>query len=223
MTRGVTAVPLLGTTTAQSRIVEVLRERILSGELNVGARLRQVDLSEELGVSTTPVREAFRTLAAEGLLQIDTHRGALVRELGPAEQLEIYQLQLLLERDNLTYAVARMTSQALDRATAAQDEMRATRSAVRWAVLNRDFHLALAEPADRPRVMQLLTDLLNVTAIQIRGDIENWAGRREEALAEHDNLLGAIRLGSVEVAQRILDGHTRAPMRNLEARLGATG
>lgn len=214
--------PLLGSTTAQSRVVEVLRERILAGGLPAGARLRQLDLSEELGVSTTPVREAFRTLAAEGLLQIDSHRGALVRELSPAEQLEIYQLQLLLERDNLTYAVAAMTPQALERAAAAQAEMRSTRNAVRWALLNRDFHLALAEPASRPRVLQLLTDLLNVTAVQIRGDIEHWAGRREQALSEHDDLLAAIRLGSVEVAQRILDTHTRAPMRNLEARLGLT-
>jgi DNA-binding GntR family transcriptional regulator len=215
----VTSVPLLGSTTAQSRIVEILRERILSGEVRVGARLRQVDLSEELGVSTTPVREAFRTLAAEGLLQIDTHRGALVRELGLAEQLETYQLQLLLERDNLIHAVPRMTPQALKLATAAQSEMRTTRSAVRWALLNRDFHLALAGPADRPRVHQLLTDLLNVTAVQIRGDIEHWTGRREEALAEHDDLLSAIRMGAVDLAQRILDRHTRAPMRNIEALL----
>jgi DNA-binding GntR family transcriptional regulator len=133
--------------------------------------------------------------------------------------LETYQLQLLLERDNLIYAVARMTPQALKLAAAAQCEMRTTRSAVRWALLNRDFHLALAGPADRPRVHQLLTDLLNVTAVQIRGDIEHWTGRREEALAEHDDLLSAIRMGAVDLAQRILDRHTRAPMRNIEALL----
>jgi len=205
--------------TAQSRVVDLLRERILGGDLPVGARLRQVDLSEELGVSTTPVREAFRTLAAEGLLQIDSHRGVLVRALGPAEQLEIYQLQLLLERDNLGYAIPAMTAGSLERARAAQAEMRTTRNAARWALLNRDFHLALAEPANRPRVLQLLTDLLNVTAVQIRGDIEHWTGRREQALAEHDDLIAAVRLGAVEVAQRILDTHTRAPMGNLEHQL----
>jgi DNA-binding GntR family transcriptional regulator len=199
--------------------VEILRERILAGELPSGAHLRQMDLSAELGVSTTPVREAFRALAAEGLLQIDTHRGTLVRQLTLPEQLEIYQLQLLLERDNLNYAVARMTPQALERATRAQSDMRTTREAVRWALLNRDFHLALAEPAGRPRVLQLLTDLLNVTAIQVRGDIEHWTGRREAALTEHDNLLAAVRRGATDVAQRILDRHTRAPMRNLEAQL----
>jgi DNA-binding GntR family transcriptional regulator len=208
--------------TAETRIVEILRQRILAGELVGGDRLRQLDVSEELGVSTTPVREAFRSLAAEGLLQIDSHRGAVVREMTPAELLEIYQLQLLVERDNLAYALPRMGEDDLAAAQAAQDAMRQTRDAVDWALLNRDFHLALALPAGRPRVHRLLSDLLNLTAVQIRSDIDNWTGRRRQALAEHDRMLEAARTGVIEEAAAALTEHTSAPIRNLESVLGQT-
>ncbi|GAB3273617.1 GntR family transcriptional regulator [Kineosporia babensis] len=200
--------------------MEILRERILAGELVGGDRLRQLDVSEELGVSTTPVREAFRSLAAEGLLQIDSHRGAVVREMSPAELLEIYQLQLLVERDNLGHALARMTAQALAEAEQAQEAMRQTEDAVQWVLLNRDFHLALALPAGRPRVYRLLSDLLNLTAVQIRGDIDSWDGRRAQALAEHDRLLQAVRAGQAQTAAAVLTEHTSAPIRNLEGVLG---
>jgi len=209
--------------TAETRIVEVLRQRILSGDLVGGDRLRQLDISEELGVSTTPVREAFRSLAAEGLLQIDSHRGAVVREMGPAELLEIYQLQLLVERDNLGYALPRMTERALAEAQAAQEEMRETTDAVRWALLNRDFHLALALPAGRPRVQRLLTDLLNLTAVQIRNDIDTWVGRREQALAEHDRMLLAARTNGIGAAADALTEHTCAPIQKLQKVLDQGG
>jgi DNA-binding GntR family transcriptional regulator len=212
--------PILGSRTAELQIVDLLRERILSGELAVGARLRQMDLSEELGVSITPVREAFRSLAAEGLVQIDSHRGAVVRELTDAEKLEIFELQLLLEETNLAYAIPVMTDQALDLAEQAQVAMRETREPARWALLNRDFHLALALPADRPRVHRLLAELLNLSAVNVSGQIATWAGRREEALAEHDGMLAAARAGDIPAAQRILHQHTTTPIQNLRASMG---
>lgn len=61
--------------TTQSWVADELRARIVVGTIPVGSRLRQVDVATEFKVSTTPVREAFRTLATEGLVQIDEHRG----------------------------------------------------------------------------------------------------------------------------------------------------
>ena len=67
--------------TTQSWVADELRARIIVGTIPVGARLRQVDVATEFKVSTTPVREAFRALATEGLVQIDEHRGVVVRRL----------------------------------------------------------------------------------------------------------------------------------------------
>jgi DNA-binding GntR family transcriptional regulator len=206
---------VLGGVTTQSRIVEVLRERIMTGELEVGERLRQVDLSEELGVSTTPVREAFRSLAGEGLLRIDSHRGAVVRTTTLAERIEIMELLRCNEGDNLEHAVPRMTAAHLDADAAVQEELRSTPTAARWAILNRDFHWELDRASGRPQATSLVLRLLNQSALHIVGDIEQSRARRAEALDEHDALLAACRAGDVETARRVLWQHTSSSLENL--------
>lgn len=205
----------LGGLTTQSRIVEVLRERIMSGRLPVGERLRQVDLSEELGVSTTPVREAFRSLAGEGLLRIDSHRGAVVRTTTLAERIEIMELLRANEGDNLEHAVPRMTEAHLDAAAAVQAALRATPDPARWALLNRDFHWALDRASGRPQAMGLVLRLLNQSALHIVADIGESPTRRAEALDEHDELLAACRAGGVEQARAVLWRHTTVSLENL--------
>jgi DNA-binding GntR family transcriptional regulator len=76
-------------TTSPDRVAQQLRERILGGQYPGGTTLRQEELAEELGVSRMPVREALRQLAAEGLLILHPHRGAVVAELSIAELEEI--------------------------------------------------------------------------------------------------------------------------------------
>jgi len=129
--------------TTQQRVVDFLRKRILSGVVPVGGKLLQNDVSKELGVSTTPVREAFRTLEAEGLVRIDSHQGAVVRELTSAEQIEVLELLRLVEVDNLRHAVPRFDAETLRPAEDLHQRMLSPQSASRWIVLNRDFHLAL--------------------------------------------------------------------------------
>src|SRR4051812_5735662 len=70
--------------------VALLREMILSGELEPGERLREVAISERLGMSRTPVREAFRTLAAEGLVELLPNRSVVVAELNESESIDVF-------------------------------------------------------------------------------------------------------------------------------------
>ena len=79
--------------TAHEYVREVLRRAILSGDIPVGSRLVQAELATTLEVSTTPVREALRDLASEGLIQFDPHRGAVVSELSGEELQEIYEIR----------------------------------------------------------------------------------------------------------------------------------
>src|SRR5215471_5782938 len=78
-------------------VAEKLRHEVVSGMHPAGTRLRQVEVATRLGVSTTPVREAFRTLAEEGLVVHDSHRGVIVFEPSPREVHEIYEIRLELE------------------------------------------------------------------------------------------------------------------------------
>lgn len=93
------------------RLVDWLRSGILNGRYAPGQRLVEADLTHNFKVSRGPVREAFRRLSAEGLLQMVPHRGALVRKLCYEETVEMFQI-----RSGLEPLAARLAAAAIDRA-----------------------------------------------------------------------------------------------------------
>jgi DNA-binding GntR family transcriptional regulator len=119
---------------------ETLRQAILRGQLPGGARLVQADLAAHLRISTTPVREALRDLATEGLIVLDRHRGGLVRELSRSEMEDIAMLRGLLEPTAVSMAVERISEAELDRADALCREMAHEVEVGKWLELNRKFH-----------------------------------------------------------------------------------
>ncbi len=96
--------------TAYQYAVQTLRADILQGRLAAGERLRQDDLAKRLAMSTTPVREALRTLISEGLVFFDAHRGAVVRGLTLEDVQEIYRLRKVLEPMMVEEAIRRTVS-----------------------------------------------------------------------------------------------------------------
>ncbi|MFB2580308.1 GntR family transcriptional regulator [Herbiconiux sp. P15] len=204
----------LGVVSAEGSVAEILRRRILSGRLGVGARLRQTDIAQELGVSTTPVREALRSLTAEGLLEIDTNRGAVIRKLSDDELVEVLELQVLIETASLRTSVPLMTEAALTQAEFLHRRMIDSVDGVEWALLNRDFHLTLAAPSGRARTQRALRELLNVSTIQLRQDIEDWEGRRSQGERDHARFIEIARAGDVEAAVELIEAHTGAAIRH---------
>src|ERR1700748_3449510 len=79
------------------QVYSAIRDRIIQGSLERGARIHQEDLAEELGVSRTPVREALRRLAAEGLVEMRTNRGARVADVGRSDMQAAYQARMVIE------------------------------------------------------------------------------------------------------------------------------
>src|SRR5207244_9217285 len=94
--------------TLWQRVHDRLREQILSGKLEPGAELAEVALSEQLGVSRGPIREALGRLASEGLVTVRPRRGAVVRSLSKEEFLELYQVREALEMMAVKLAVPRL-------------------------------------------------------------------------------------------------------------------
>jgi DNA-binding GntR family transcriptional regulator len=131
------------------RVYAVLRDRILSGELAHGERLHQEALSEELGVSRTPLREALGRLAADGLVELTPQRGARVAGVGPRDMHSSYESRLIVEPAAARLAAERAGGEPGCAAMlAAVAELRAASDAgdVRAAfVANRAFHLAVVE------------------------------------------------------------------------------
>ena len=189
---------------------EELRRRILAGEFRAGEALRQDALAEEFGISRIPLRESFRQLAAEGLVTIHPHRGAVVSTLSTEEIAELFDLRAMLEPDLMRRAVPRMGENTLAEAARILSDYAAAIDRAdlnAWGELNTEYHLALYRPAGRPQTLALARALLANTDRYTR--LQLAAGGTERAKAEHAELLALCRRGAAEEAARFTHQHVR--------------
>ena len=112
--------------TLWQRVYDHLRTEILEGRLGPGTELAEVALSEQLGVSRGPIREAIGRLAAEGLVNVRPRRGAVVRSLSKEEFLELYQVREALERMAVQLAVPRLADTHFEELAALNEAMNAS-------------------------------------------------------------------------------------------------
>lgn len=201
--------------TAHVYVRETIRLAILNGQLPGGTRLVQSDIAKRLDVSTTPVREALRDLASESLIRIDPHRGGVVSELDESDIAEVYEIRRHLEPLALELAIGEMTDEAIGRAEKFHEAMSAAPHSAAWVQLNREFHMALYEMANRPRLVSLVRSLQDASVMAVSAKLQRVAGLREEANIEHGDLLDAVRSRDLEAAKNVILQHVTMPMRAL--------
>jgi DNA-binding GntR family transcriptional regulator len=145
--------------TLDAFVVDELRERIVSGELEAGTKIDQQALAEELGVSRMPVREALRRLSAEGFVELLSHRGAIVVQLSDAEIIEIYEMRGVLQGLAAKLAVPSYTDEDVAEIKRLLHEMDTTREMQAWITLNHAFHERIEGPAKARRLHELIERL----------------------------------------------------------------
>lgn len=197
--------------TAHEFVRETLRRAILNGDLKGGTRLVQADLAKELNVSTTPVREALRDLDAEGLIELDAHRGGIVRQLSMEELEEIYGLRILLEVEAMCRACERMTPELLAKAERIHGKMMEAPESDSWVTLNREFHLTLYEAADSPRLLSILGGLLDASVIYVSANLQSKPEVRARAAEDHAHMIEVLREGDVGAAEAAIRQHLEIP------------
>ncbi len=174
--------------------VALLRKLILSGELSPGERLREVLISQQLGMSRTPVREAFRTLAAEGLIDLLPNRSVVVSELDRSEITDIFSVLAALEGLAGQQACQRMSAQQLAKLERKQQLLEASFTAgdrPTYTRLNRRIHELMVEASGNASLI-LAWRLILPRAERGRTvsvlDQRRWA----QALEEHRRILAAL-------------------------------
>lgn len=202
--------------TAHEFVCRVLREGIFSGQLPGGTRLVQADIASELDVSTTPVREALRDLATEGVIHLDAHRGAVVREIDIAEVREVYELRQLLEPFAVGQAVATITPEQLEHLRGLCEQMDTTDDPSEWTQLNREFHTLLIEEAHRPRLASILTNLTDTAAAFVALAVRSDPRLQETGGEEHAEILDALEHGDADKAEAITRQHLQSTLEVLE-------
>jgi len=199
--------------TAHSYAYEALRNKILNGELSPGTPLIQANLAKDLGVSMTPVREALRDLATEGLVTLLPHKGAAVTSLDLEDAKEIHTIRLKLEPDATRLAVDHVTLDVLNRAEDLYSALSETADH-RWVVCNRDFHKLLLSPAPAPRLVGILSSLLEAAALYVPLAITHRVG--PDPQLEHRAILDAYLRRDPEAAAAAVAIHINSSIRSLE-------
>jgi DNA-binding GntR family transcriptional regulator len=199
--------------------LQVLRDRIRTGELEPGRRLRLKDLTQELGMSPTPIREALRLLQADGIVDYRPHQGIVVAELSLQEIDDVLRLRRLLEPyavelavPNLTPARSRELERLHEKVLAAVASGRGT--AVTDA--NAAWHWAIYDMAGSPHLKEFIRRLWDAYPWRTM-----WAlpGRSEQSAVEHQAVMDAIATGDAKRAAERLAAHLTSGEASLLDRL----
>jgi DNA-binding GntR family transcriptional regulator len=201
-----------GRRTAHEFVRESLRRAILRGDLAGGSRLIQGDLATTLNVSTTPVREALRDLATEGLITLDSHRGGIVRELNWDDMEEIQLIRRSLDPLAFRLACERITDEQLDDADRLYQLMEREKDLGDWVELNVQFHFIFEEATGVARLVGILKGLEQSSAVYV-AQAQRWHPEiRRRANEQHRALIDACRARDASTAIEAMSGHAAMPI-----------
>ena len=200
---------------AADQAYSYLRERVISGDFAAGTRLTEWKISDALGTSRTPVREAMRRLVGDGFLRFQRNYGTFVGTWTAKEIGDLFDLRALLESEIAGAAAGRVSALQLQRLTTlqAQIEERGTDldegNLARIATLNRAFHGVIAEASDSPRMVGMLTNAIEAPVVQqtFRRYSE---GQLQRSFHHHRELIDAFRAGDPLWARDTMSCHVRA-------------
>tara|TARA_R110002051_G_scaffold297236_1_gene363501 strand:- start:8 stop:763 length:756 start_codon:yes stop_codon:yes gene_type:complete len=210
------AAKLFQVRTLSDRLVEVVRDMILSGAIEPGLPIRQDSLAKDLNVSKIPLREALVRLEQDGLVISHPNRGFFVRAMSVAEAEEIYDLRLKLEPDAAAEACLAATDEEREFATRtlAQLDAAAASGASAVGALNRAFHMALTQPGHRIVTMEITARLHVMADRYVRKHLE-YKGRHLTAEAEHHDILQAWMERDPRRVRRLVSEHLEHILRDL--------
>lgn len=190
-------------------VAELLRQRIFNRELEPGSWVDEVKLAQEYGISRTPLREALKVLAAEGLVTIKVRRGAYVTEMSERDLAEVYHLLALLESDAAAVVAQQASAAELKELQKLHRELEnAVKDRERFFALNESFHMRLLEIAGNRWRNQMVADLRKVMKLNRHHSLLK-SGRIQESLAEHGAVMQALAQRDGAAARERMQAHFR--------------
>lgn len=203
-------------------VAELIRQRIFNRELAAGVWIDELKIANEYGISRTPLREALKVLAAEGLITMKVRRGAYVTEVSERDLVDVYHLLSLLESDAAATVAVTATKSQRDELEALHAQLQAALSMPRpnyaaFLALNIAFHTRLLEIANNRWRVQMVADLRKIMKLKGHSSLFKEP-RARESLREHDALMKAITARDGPAAMQRMQEHFES---GLKAATGA--
>lgn len=195
------------------RIASILRKAILSGEFQEGEELSLTAIANNLGVSRTPVREAFQTLASENLLQLRMNKGAIVKGITVKTIQEHFKMRILLEGE----AAARATMRGFDATHLLEQHRRMLEldgnfSTEQYQSYNQELHTSLWKAADNSKMYSILSSLWNGSSF---GKTVKAKDHQLISLEEHGRILEYIQTHNPYLVRKEMEHHIERSMNNI--------
>ena len=195
-------------------VAELLRQRIFDRDLAPGSWIDELKIAEAYGISRTPLREALKVLAAEGLVTMKVRRGAYVTEVSERDLSDVYYLLSLLESDAASVVANTATATQIEELQTLHSELEAAASPEQqdrelFFEINDRFHMRLLEIANNRWRVQMVMDLRKVMKLNRHNSLLK-SGRIQESLNEHRVLMAAIVARDAKLSQQQMQSHFKS-------------
>jgi len=192
-------------------VAEMLRQRIFNRELEPGSWIDELKIAEAYGISRTPLREALKVLAAEGLVTMKVRRGAYVTEVSERDLADVYHLLALLESDAAGVVAEKATEAQMLALQELHQQLEqaadpAQQNREQFFIVNEQFHMLLLDIASNRWRNQMVADLRKVMKLNRHNSLLK-SGRIDESLNEHRALMAALTARNRQQSQRCMQNH----------------
>lgn len=192
--------------TLRERILETIRDAILSGALKPGEKVAEPELAERFGISRTPIREAFRQLESEGYLTVIPRKGAVVVSFSEEDIEEFYAIKSILEGYAAHRACEKMADKEIDRLSAINEKLRTLAESAdmrHFFKVHNDFHELFIKAAGNETLFELITNLVKKFQ-RLRIASLSLPGRMHLSVKEHEKIIEAFRKRNADLAERLV-------------------
>ena len=198
---------------ARIKIVAILRNAILSGEFAAGSELSLTGIAGRLGVSRTPVREAFQTLEAEGLIALRMNKGAIVKPVNKEFITDHFRIRMVLEGEAVFRAITRgMDPDPLIRLHEAAEGGDSSMTTGAYEEYNQQFHSRIWDAAGGRKLAGILQSLWNGPSY---GRVTDDSRHRALSIEEHGQIVLAVSAGDAEAGRQVMQRHIERSMENI--------
>jgi DNA-binding GntR family transcriptional regulator len=196
-------------TALYQEVAERLRQRIFAHELTPGDWIDEQKLAEQYGISRTPLREALKVLASEGLVQLKPRRGCYVTEISSQDLDDIFPLMAMLEGRCASDAVRKAKPADIAALAGIHERLESAARDGRIDAFfesNQEFHLRIQELAGNRWQLQVIQDLRKVLKLSRLHSL-SLEGRLQQSLAEHRAIMAAFKAGDAGKAEALMHDH----------------
>ena len=200
------------------KVYRILKARIIKGDLTQGGKLFEAKIAEQLGVSRTPIREAIKGLAAEGLVKMTPNQGVVVIDVSIEDIEEVLQIRRVLEGLAASIAAGKINQEETSKLEGIIKKMSTSiykNNMVAYSNLNVEFHNLLLNICGNKRLMKICVNLSDSEhRLKIRS-LRNNPGRLKYSLKEHQEIFEALKRKDADQAEKLSRIHIDNVLKNI--------